>query len=53
VREIVVVATEDAELLEQLVALGEPVHLRLMDAGGIGDHEAVTPVGLRFTGIQL
>ena len=53
VREVVVVAAEHAEFLEQLVAVGEPVHAGLVDAGGVGDHEAVAPIGLRLARVQL
>jgi hypothetical protein len=51
--EVVVAAAEHAQLLEQLVVVDEPMHARLVDAGGIGDHEAVAPVGLRVTRVQL
>ena len=53
VREIVVVTAEHAQFLEQLVAVGEPVHAGLVDAGGVGDHEAVAPIGLRLARVKL
>ena len=51
VGEVVVVAAEHAQLLQEMVAGGEPMHPCLVDAGGVGDHEAVAPIGLRLTGI--
>jgi hypothetical protein len=52
-REVIVVAAEDPELLEQFLVLREPVHAGSVDPGGVGDHEAVAPVGLRLAGVEL
>ena len=51
--EVVVIAAQDPELIKQFFVLGEPVHPRLVDAGGVCDHETVTPVGLGFSGVEL
>jgi hypothetical protein len=53
VREIVVVAAEHAQFLKELVAVDKPMHAGLVDTGGVGDHEAVAPIGLRLARVQL
>ena len=50
VREVGVVAVENAQLLQEFVVAGvEPVHLVAPGAAGVGQHERVAAVGLGLT----
>jgi hypothetical protein len=53
VGEVVVVAAEDTQLVQDVVAGGQPVQAGLVDPCGVGDHEAVAAIGLRLTRIEL
>jgi hypothetical protein len=53
VGEVVIVAAEDTQLVEDPIAGAQPVQVGLVDSRGVGDHEAVAAVGLRLTRVEL